>query len=274
MTHPLRQGLEMAREYLKGEAQYELQSYVDAVLAPRGWERLKASEDLGPTSPLSLTMTRELKAELEQAASRMDVVLDTLAEEGMRAALETGWLPPRTVVNKAPSSKTVLQLDVSRELRERVQARIDTGELKERAGYRVTQSSIAISWMADQLGVRRPGEGTQPMLLQFVPRALVAHWESVAASRGVTLESVLEDGIRALRDGSWEFPRPVRAAKGAGVHVPGGDVRNLVVRVDTELLEFLDEQAPVLAKKHDRKVFPGTIALAILKDRLGEPKAE
>jgi hypothetical protein len=47
-----------------------------------------------------------------------------------------------------------------------------------------------------------------------------------------------------------------------------------MVRVDSELLEFLEEQAPLLAEKHDRKVFPGTIGLAILKDRLGLPGSE
>lgn len=274
MTHPLRQGLEIARERLKEDGHLDSAAYVEAVLAPRGWIPLKDSETSPPTSPLSLTITKSFKAALVSAAAEFDVVLASLAEEGFRAVLETDWLPPKTVSSRslptASDGRAVLQLQVDDPLRQRVQAVV--ADLAERAGYRVTLSSIALSWMADQLGVRRPGENTQPLLLQFIPRAWCAHWEAVAAERGVTLQSVMEDGIRALQDGSWEMPKPVRSAKGSGVIVTADNaVRKLSVRVDTELLDYLDEQAPLLAVKFDRKVFPATIGLAILKDRLGLP---
>jgi hypothetical protein len=282
VTHPLRQGLELVREHLKKEAQHELRTYVEAVLAPRGWIPLKDSETSPPTSPLSLTIPKSFKAALLSAAKEFDVVLASLAEEGFRAVLETDWLPPKTVNSRslptAPAAgkdaeqdgRAVLQLQVDDPLRQRVQAIV--ADLSERAGYRVTLSSIALSWMADQLGVRRPGENTQPLLLQFIPRTWCAHWEAVAAERGVTLQSVMEDGIRALQDGSWTMPKPVRSAKGSGVIVTADSaVRKLSVRVDTELLDYLDVQAPVLAAEFGRKVFPAGIGLAILKDRLGLP---
>jgi hypothetical protein len=167
VTHPLRQGLELVREHLKKEAQHELRTYVEAVLAPRGWIPLKDSETSPPTSPLSLTIPKSFKAALLSAAKEFDVVLASLAEEGFRAVLETDWLPPKTVNSRslptAPAAgkdaeqdgRAVLQLQVDDPLRQRVQAIV--ADLSERAGYRVTLSSIALSWMADQLGVRRPG---------------------------------------------------------------------------------------------------------------------
>jgi hypothetical protein len=294
VTHPIRARLAEGSKLLKSVAASkdlapekaaglkELAVDIDAVLAPRGHLMLresgqrKAGVNSAGTSPLSLTVTRSLKDALKQAEAEFASPLATLAEEGFRAALD-GWLPPETVKTLSRSAqekaarqseRTVLQLQVDDALRKQVERAIPA--LTERAGYRVTLSSIAISWMADQLGVQRPGEGTQPLLLQFIPRAWCDHWETVAAERGVTLQAVMEDGIRALRDGSWEFPKPVRSAKGSGIS-RDDQVRKFMVRVDAELLEFLEEQAPVLAEKHDRKVFPGTIGLAILKDRLGLP---
>jgi len=288
VTHPIRARLAAGSELLKSVVAsedlapdvtaglQELAVDLDAVLAPRGHTMLNEGVDSAATSPLSLTVTKALKEALKSAEAEFASPLASLAEEGFRAAL-AGWLPPQTVKTiprteqeKAArqSERAVLQLQVNEALRTQVEQVV--GQLSKKAGYRVTVSSIAISWMADQLGVQRPGENTQPLLLQFIPRAWCAHWEAVAAERGVTLQSVMEDGIRALRDGSWQMPRPVRSAKGSGVLL-NNEVRKFRVRVDTGLLEYLEEQAPLLAAKFDRKVFPGAIAIAILKDRLGVP---
>lgn len=276
MTHPLRQGLELVREHLKKEAQYELQAYVDAVLAPRGWMRLRDSDGSGSTVPLSLTIRVGLRKELKKAEADFDVSLASLAEEGFRAVLETDWLPSNAVQGRQlptdrtdpNNAKAVLQLQVDTRLRDQVREALP--ELTKRAGHRVTLSSVALSWMADQLGVKRPGEDTQPLVLQFIPRSWSAHWEAVAAERGVSLQSVMDDGIRALRDGTWQMPRPVRSAKGAGI-LQTNETGKFTVRVDSELLEYLEQQAPVLAEQFDRQVFPGKIGLEILKDRLGLP---
>lgn len=274
MTDPLRQGLKTTREFLKQHGKPDLASYVDTVLAPRGWVALRDSENLGPTMPLSITTTKYLKGVLRAAAAEFDTVLDSLAEEGFRAVLETDWLPSKVVSKRsAPSgeddSRTVLQVQVDSELKQRVEAKLP--ELTARAGYRVTVSSVALSWIADELGVRRPGENAQPLMLQSIPIAWVSHWERTAAERRVSLQSVLEDGIRALRDGSWQMPRPVRSAKGSGI-LATNKVRNKTVRVDAALLDFLDEAAPELSELHGVRIFPGTVAITILKQRLGEPE--
>jgi hypothetical protein len=277
VTHPLRKGLELTREHLREQGLYELQSYVDAVLAPRGWTLLRDSEQIGPTVALSLTITKGLKKDLKDAAAERDGVLDSLAEEGFRAALKAGWLPPKTVdkrllpeyrTDPEQMAKAVLQLQVDASLRNQVQERAE--EMTQRAGYRVTVSSVAVSWIADELGVERPtGDETRLMLLQLVPRTLAAHWKSAAEARGMTLAQVLTDGIRELRGGAWEMPRPVRAAKGTAPALE--ETTKLYARLDADLVDYLDEQAPVLAERFGRQVFPGKIALAILKDRLGEP---
>jgi len=281
VTHPLRHGLELVRKHLKQEKQHELQAYVDTVLAPRGWMGLRDSETSGPTVPLSLTITKGLKDQLKSAEAEFGLPLASLAEDGFRAVLESDWLPSRTVEKRSlrsyqddpANARAVLQLQVDTDLRDRVREALD--QIIERAGYKVTLSSVALSWMADELGVKRPGENTQPLLLQHLPHAWCEHWEAVAAERGVTVQSVMDDGIRALRDGAWQMPKPVRPAKGSGFRTQGvHETRAFSVRVDAELLEYLEEQSPVLAKEFGRKVFPGVIGLAILKDRLGLPAAE
>jgi len=278
VTHPLRHGLELVRQHLKNEQEHELQAYVDTVLAPRGWMGLRDSETSGPTVPLSLTITKGLKDQLKAAEAEFGLPLASLAEDGFRAVLETDWLPSKTVEKRSlrayqddpANARAVLQLQVDTALRDRVREALP--EITERAGYRVTVSSVALSWMADELGVKRPGENTQPLLLQHLPHAWCEYWVTVAAERGVSVQSVMEDGIRALRDGSWKMPKPVRPAKGSGFRTQGvHETRAFSVRVDTELLEFLDEAAPRLARELGRKVFPATIGLAILKDRLGLP---
>src|SRR5918996_870594 len=65
VTDPLRQGLETARDRLKHHGHPDLASYVDTVLAPRGWIALRDSETLGPTTPLSITTTKYLKGVLK-----------------------------------------------------------------------------------------------------------------------------------------------------------------------------------------------------------------
>ena len=290
MTHPIRARLKTGNDLLKSvaataqvspdvsERLREFTVDVDAILAPGGHRWLYESQAPGSTSALSLTMTRPLKDDLKRAEKEFASPLAGLVEEGFRAALG-GWLPSEMVKQKSRTEqerqarvaeRAVLQLQVDDALRKEVEKKIP--DMIARAGYRVTVSSIAVSWMADQLGVRRPGEGTQPLLLQQIPRVLVAHWVSVAEERGVTVDSVLEDGIRALRDGSWEMPRPVRSPKGSAADQE--DVKKLALRVDADLLDYVIEQAPVLTDRYGVKVFPNKIALAILNDRLGQPAPE
>ena len=246
---------------------------VEAVAAPKGWVLLQREEQAGASassSSVPLTLDRALKAALVKAAKDTDTVFSACAEEGVKAFLAGEFTPPRTPARSgAGYSKTTLTITLPDALREEVR-RVSPGRSEE-AGYRITESSVALSWLLSELGVRRPGEDTQPFMLQQIPQAWYAHWQAAAAEQGVSLDSVLADGIRALRDGVWVMPRPVRPAKGSGVQQSGQGHKKLTVQIETGLLEFLDVQAPALAREYGVKVFPGTVGMAILKDRLGLP---
>lgn len=302
MTHPARARLTAGSEFLKSVAASDalepataerLQEFaldVDAMLAPRGWTILRDSDEAATLAQLSLTITRALREALKSAEAEFLAPLGPLADQGLRAALD-GWLPPRTLVRRARTAqeaatkateRAVLQIEVNAVLRKQVQDKLE--EMTKRAGYRVTLSSIAISWIADQLGVDRPTADNLDKLSLVLHQAMRDHVVSAAAARGVTVEQVLEDGVREFLDGSWtpqlsgwnvleERPRGVDGlwqAKSAEPSVPKDRAR-LAVHMDEDLLDGLRRRALEMNEESSYPVYPGTIALAILKDRLGEP---
>jgi hypothetical protein len=278
---------------LKKYGEHDEAAAIEAFLAPRGWVSLR---DTDPSmtvekSPLSLTMTRALKESLKAAAAELNWSLETLVEEGFRAVLDSGWLPPKTLRTHArgalqkaqrelkAQTKTVLQLQVDNHLRQQVEQM--TPELTDRAGYRVTLSSIAISWMADELGVDRPSGEDRDVLRLVVRRSFAEHVAAAAAKRGMTLDQVMGDGLRSLLDGSWtpqlagwnvveDRPRGERSQWQSSSDKPV-ETTKLTLHVEQGLLEGLRMRAAEMNEESTVPVYPGTIAIACLKDRLGEP---
>ena len=302
MTHPARARLIEGNKLLKSvaasadlePAQAErLQEFaldVDAMLAPRGWVILRDSDEAAVLAQLSLTITRALREALKSAEAEFATPLGPLADQGLRAALD-GWLPPKTLTRRARTAqeaatkaneRAVLQIEVNAVLRKQVLEQLP--QMTERAGYRVTLSSIALSWIADQLGVDRPTADNLDQLSLMLHQSMRDHIVAAAAARGVTVDQVLEDGVREFLDGSrvpqlsgWnvleERPRGeggMWQAKSDGPPVPKTRGR-LTVHMDEDLLEGLRRRAQEINEESPFPVYPGTIGLAILKDRLGEP---
>ncbi|MFF7527269.1 hypothetical protein [Streptomyces pseudovenezuelae] len=304
MTHPARARLTAGSELLKSvtasksalepDVAERLQEFaldVDAILAPRGWTILRDSDEAATLAQLSLTITRALREALKSAEAEFAAPLGPLADQGLRAALD-GWLPPKTLVRRARTAqeavakaneRAVLQIEVNAALRKQVQDKLE--EMTKRAGYRVTLSSIAISWIADQLGVDRPTADNLDKLSLVLHQSMRDHVVSAAAARGVSVDQVLEDGVREFLDGSrvpelsgWNMQLDERPRGGGGVwqaasaepSVPKERGR-LTVHMDEDLLEGLRRRAQEMNEASPFPVFPGTIGLAILKDRLGEP---
>lgn len=292
VTHPIRARLVAGSEFLKSAAASEdiapdvaagLQSIatdIDAILAPRGDRMLREGVATGPTSALSLTITKALKDAFKSAEAEFAVPLGALAEEGFRAALG-GWLPPKTLKRRSRTAqeaaakateRAVLQLQVDDALRKQVEKVLP--KLTKKAGYPVTLSSIAISWIADQLGVDRPTADNLGSLGLVMPKPLLEHVRSAAEARGTTVDKVLEDGARDLLKGTRvpQISDRPRSASGTWTAAPAPVERGrLTVVLDEELLEGIREHAAELNEHAPRPVHPGTIAIALLKDRLGEP---
>ncbi|MFF7795634.1 hypothetical protein [Streptomyces sp. NPDC007991] len=250
--------------FLKEAGQYEKAAAVEAVTGPRGYLLLQRTEE-GDTSPLSLTVQADLAQALRDAAEEFEVVLDALAEEAYRLVLDGEWLPPAMGRSKGGSKATV-QLQVDKRLRQDVQAAL--ARLKEEAGYKITESNIALSHICEELGIERSNTAKPDSIDMRFPKSLVGHWKKAAKERGVEVEQVAEDGIRALLDGSWQ-PGSVRRTSWS----ESGRQR-LWLPMDENLLTGLRAKADALSEQLGYLVYPGAIVRAILTDRLGEPAAE
>jgi hypothetical protein len=149
--------LKTAAELLRNDGHEEAARDVEAVLAPGGWNWLRETE---PTQsemvPLPLTMDRRLKDALAKAAEDTGTVPSAAVAEGYRAFLEGRFVPPRVQRSRGSAgySKTTMTVTVPKELRAEVSARIPA--VQDKAGYRITLSSIAVEWLMEELGVERP----------------------------------------------------------------------------------------------------------------------
>jgi hypothetical protein len=148
----MRDRLNIAAQHLEDAGFAESAADVRAVAAPGGWTLLRARgvKD-GPTGTnLPLTMDRSLRDALKARADELGVTLGSVVADGFRKVVAGEWLPPKLARSKS-GDKVVLNVRVDDELRRQVDAM--KGELTAQAGYRVTQSSIAIAWMEYDLDV-------------------------------------------------------------------------------------------------------------------------
>lgn len=281
----------------KESAAADCAAAVRTVLRPGGWTNLRNEPGAGSAaSNLALTTNVGLRDALVAAAAEFCESLSSVADDGFRALLEGSWTPPEVVVDrtrdararkKAPASaRTVLNVRVQDDLRASVQDLLP--DLSETLGYRVSLSSVTLSWLADELGVERPNTLDGETVRTLLSRPVLEHMTQVVQARGVTFQDVVEGGIRSLLDGTWrpEVPywvivenRPRGEAGKWEVdpdYVAQDPVERamLSVRVDRELLAALRERAEQETNRHGYPFHAGMITGQILKDRLGLPDAE
>lgn len=257
---------------LKQYGDHDEAAAIAALLGPRGYLLLQRTEE-GETSPLSLTVSTELAQALRSAADEFELVLDGLAEEAYRLVLDGAWLPEEMGRGKGGPRATV-QLQVDKQLRQQVQAIMP--QLKERAGYRITESNIVISYICEELGIERSNTAKADSLEMRFPKSLVQHWEQAAAAQGLTLRAVAMDGVRDLVQGKASVPNrnPYFTKEKRGPRVRAwaeSDRQRLWLPMDKGLLTDLREVAEALTEVNGYLVHPGSIIRAILTDRLGEP---
>lgn len=269
MARPVHKELALAAERLAANGHQDSAAVVRAVAAPGGWTLLRSRRgddtEKRASSNLTLTMSTELKEAIVDAADDFSVVLSAIAADGFRAVIAGEWRPAKTPRTRG-GTKTVLNVTIDEELSQQVQELLDGG-LSQEAGYRITRSSIAIGYIAEELGVDRPaGSGSMNLV---VVRELRDHLVASAEAEGVSLQEVLEDGIGQVLTAGWLPPKPVRAARGTGDE----DVvrSKLTIPVNEDLREQLHDIAPRLSEELGYKLFPGTIARSILTARFGEP---
>jgi hypothetical protein len=271
VPRPTREQIALAADRLDASGYPDSASVVRSVIEPGGWNLLSASSQ--QSSNLALTIDEKLKFELRAAALKMQVSLSLVVEEGYQAVLDGEWMPHSAQGQKQAASRrvrdahyvrSVLNVRVGNELRESVRAMLPV--LSERAGFKVTESSIAVQWMMDELGVSHPGDHTAVLPLQ-VRKSLRDYWVERAEQRQVSFQSIVEDGFRAVLDGSWDLGR-VKPTRTYSQTDPNS---KLTIRVNDALLEQVADASPDIAEQLRRAVTPMILAMSILKDRLGEP---
>lgn len=273
--------LEEAEQHEEAAKHYDAATGVRAVLAPGGWTQLRTTRTSG--SNLAIQMGQDLKNALEEAAAYFGESLSAMATEGLRAAAAGDFLPPRPYAGTGKRVNLNVRIpdDVLDELgKERL------AELTAEAGYNVSKGNIAMSWIADELGVDRPVDTVSGALKMIAAKDFLEYVAVQRDERGLSLREVLEDGIRALLAGEYmpaSFSRWVdvsarpRTAGGTWAADPSRGSRgpveksSLTVRIDADLLAALREWAVDMTEKTGGPFHAGMAGVAILKDKLGEP---
>lgn len=162
VPRPMRDRLITAAQRLEDAGFPDSAADVRAVAAPGGWTMLRAKDTTEATAGtnLPLTIDRDLRDRLKAKADEFGVTLGSVVADGFRKVVAGEWLPPK-LARSSTANKVVLNVRVDDSLRKQVDALKD--RLSAEAGYRVTQSSIAIAWMAEELGVDVATVDTKPV---------------------------------------------------------------------------------------------------------------
>lgn len=265
---------------LKQHGYHDEAAAIEALLGPGGHKLLQRTEERKP-SPVSLTIPTILRDALVEAADEFEVVLDALAEEAYRKVLSGEWLPQDIRgAFRGMGAKSTLQVFVDVGLRHQVQDRL--AELGQTAGYKVTETAIALTYICEELGVELPSAvppaAVQSPEMRF-PKSLVQHWKQRAEDEGVSLEDLATAGIRGLLASEWVPDRNVYFTDRKAILAGRQEQRSwseserarLYLPLDKGLLARLREKSPALSEELGYLVSPGTVIRAILTDRLGEP---
>jgi len=213
---------------------------------------------------MPLSMSEDLRDALVDAGEEFGVVLSRVATEGLRKAVASDWTPPKNPTRRRAQRGRTVVLNVRVDSDLLAQAGEAALRLSAEAGYRVTKSSIAISWMAEELGVDR-GAGHKMQLV--MPKALVDHFLE-AERAGADLEQILDEGLKEVLSGNLKPAKPRRWGSADG---PAVERARITVRIDDALRQQLHEQVPDLSKLLGYWASPGVMARAVLVYRLGEP---
>lgn len=288
VARAFRERLTIAANLLEQDGHEDAAADVRAVLAPGGWTLLRSQpgEGSGSGSNLAVQMPMSLKAALVAAGDALGVSLTAVAQDGVRAVVEGTWVPPKTLratsLRPKSGARTNLNVRVSEELLKEVRPLLPV--LTKKLDYRVSLASIVTAWLAEELGVDYPSGDDVQTLKLVTARILVDHVHARAGELGVSLTEVVEAGIRDLLSGErvpqtaeWAVvsSRPRESGKwqvGAGQKAQGS-VRptKLSIPVGDGLLDDLREWCADRTEAAEWPVYPGSVGIAILKDRLGEP---
>ncbi|MFJ8727737.1 hypothetical protein [Streptomyces sp. NPDC093269] len=279
-SRPQRAHLQIAADRLReagtrlnDPAYAESAGQVEAFLLPGAWTALRAESGQGkPRAGDTQTVTVEVPSEaikqaLLKAAPEKDAEsLSKVAEEGYQAFLKGRWMPPRKM-QAPPGSKNariVVNLTIDKELRRQVRELLPVRS--QEAGYRIYEATIALYWLTEEFGIDLQAEET---FVLYVRHPLKGFLEEQVAARGTSLDAEIAAGIREITGGGFVPPRPSWRKYGPF----SNDAREkLHVRVPESVGSELEDLASSLSGQLGFRFSPQTLAVEILRHRLGEPE--
>lgn len=155
----LRSRAKKAAAQLRADGHPEHAAAVDALLAPGGWTKLRAtagdpdSPEPAKTVPFPVYMPKILRTAVYEAAEAKNVAsLGVLISEGFRAAAEGRWTPPEEAWTPPVGEQRVnLNVRIDPEARKALEAALPG--LMERVGRKMSVTSVAIDWLLEDLDV-------------------------------------------------------------------------------------------------------------------------
>lgn len=269
--------------WLRPEAPAYLAEAVSAVLAPGGWEQLKAtdpSRDEGSKNlPISLPVSlrddikaaRKAEEEAALKAGRKVVSLTAKVNEGFAAYLDGRFTPLARPARKTaqPEARANLNVTASALLQRQVKEKVQRTVSDPRRGA----AWVATEWLMHSYGLGPYAHGARPVLPKGsqrnfqVPSRVRELIRELSAASGDAADDIINEGYQAFLDGAFD-PQPVVWAE-----ADQADMGLLKVRPNNELFERV--QAACKGRPGLGALYgPSRVAIDYLLDQLGiDPQA-
>lgn len=280
----LREQLAEAPAYLKASAPAHIAEAIGAVLAPGGWEHLRATDtslDEGKKN-LALNIPTSLRDEIRaaHAADASKMSLTARVNEGFTAYLEGRFEPVRRAGHvylegrfDPESGKTEprvnMNVTASALLQRQVKEKVQRSQPDKRKG----PAWVAVEWLMSEYGLGAYAEGARPVLAKGtqrnfqVPARIRDLIRKLSAASGDRVDDIINEGWQAFLDGSF-VPQPV-----TWLEADRAEMGWLAVHPNDELFERV--QAACKGRAGLTALYgPSRVAIDYLLDQLGiDPQA-
>jgi len=279
----LREHLAQVPAWLKPEAPAHIAQAVSAVLAPGGWEQLRAtdpareegSKNLAMNLPLSIRdaikAAHEEQAAAAKKAGRDEVSLTAKVNEGLVAFLEGRFVPVQRPLRKAaqPEARRNLNVTASALLQRQAAEKAQQIASDPRRGA----AWVASEWLMHEYGLGPYAQDLRPVLEKGgqrnfqMPTRIRDLVRSLSAASGDSADDIINEGYQAFLDGRFD-PQPV-----VWQEADQADMGLLKVHPNNALFEQV--QAACKGRPGLGSLYgPSRVAIDYLLDQLGiDPEA-
>ncbi|AKZ60795.1 hypothetical protein SAM23877_p086 (plasmid) [Streptomyces ambofaciens ATCC 23877] len=270
-TRPsLRDGLAEVSAFVAGTQRADLAAFVDAALAPGGWEQLRATDPsrVEGSHNLAMNIPESIRDQIKAAAAA-DPAATTLTakvNEGLAEYLAGRFKMPRWVDRRSvqPEARVNLNVMASKLLSTQATEKIR----QETHDRRASSARVAAEYLMFTYKLGRYAPGARVALPQGaernpeVPRRVRDLIRELSAASGERVHDIVNEGFQKFLDGEFDPQPVVWSAEDAADMVP------MRMRPNDALHDRVKEACkghPVL----NAKTGPNVLAIDYLLDQLG-----